>query len=240
MKICIIALGRLGSRLFNPLNSPNNKIIGTYNQTPKGIDGEIKYNFQTESLPNELKDSDVLIFNLTPSSIRSLESFKNFVSSINTNKFIFISSTSVYGMQGKVDEDIIPIPETDSGKLLKQCEDFLQDSKINTTIIRPSGLYSDDMHPGQYLAGRELSINGKASVNLIHYNDVVDIVIKAIDASHKLINATNSHHPNKQIYYTDYCLRKGLEAPIFSETCQSDDKIITSKFKEFQINKALP
>ena len=121
MKVSIIALGRLGRKFYEWADSKH-EVIGTYNTTIKENYKSVQYDFLNSNLPNDIQNSDILLFNLTPSAIQSVTFFKSFLDEIKTKKLIFVTSTSVYGMQGEVDEDTTPIPETDSGKLLYECE----------------------------------------------------------------------------------------------------------------------
>ena len=116
-------------------------MLGTFHSKAKGLEGEIEYDFIKDTIPREIQDSDILIFNLTPSAIKSIENFQSFIQNIRTKRLIFISSTSVYGMQGEVDEDTPTFPESDSGKLLQSCELTLLSNKSNSCVIRPAGIY---------------------------------------------------------------------------------------------------
>ena len=239
MNISIVSLGRLGLRLYDHLKN-DNKVFGTYNSCSKNVLHEVQYDFNKDKIPDTIQNPDILIFNLTPSIIANLESFASFVESISTKHFIFISSTSVYGMQGVVNEDTKPMPDTDSGKLLYDCERLLESFNGKYTIIRPSGLYSNSSHPGQFLAGREINIEANTSVNLIHYDDLTNLIIKSFNSEYNIINATNINHPTKYEYYTDYCIRNHLVPPVFKNFNSTKDKCVTTKYLEFNINSSLP
>lgn len=232
-KIAIIALGRLGQTLYTKLSKSTYQVLGTFHSSPKGLKGEIKYDFSEESIPPEIQDSDVLIFNLTPSVIKSFEKFQSFIQNIRTKRLIFVSSTSVYGLQGEVDEDSPTFPESDSGKLLQSCELTLLSNKSNSCVIRPAGIYGPESHPGRYMAGREVSVNGNESINLIDIDSLAEIIINNFETKYSVVNAVNIHHPRKEDYYLDYCKRKGLDAPIFQNKELVKDKIVKTKYQEF-------
>lgn len=239
-KISIISLGRLGREFYHLMHSENVTITGSYCHTPKNIPNEVKFCFSEDAIPTELQDSDVLLFNLTPSAIYSLQKFKTFSEQIRTQKMIFISSTSVYGMQGEVDEKTIPLPETDSGKLLLACEKLVLENMSNSTIIRPSGLYNEASHPAKYMAARELNINPNSSTNLISIEDLAGLVQKAMEQDHPIINASSIHNPSKGDYYSDYCKRNGLELPRLVGDDDGRDKIIKTLYPEFEVHTPLP
>lgn len=240
MKVAIVSLGRLGQRFYQYSHQNGLNPIGTFYNSPKdGLKG-IQYDFASEKIPDQIQDSDVLLFNLTPSAISEANLFQKFVNDIETKKFVFISSTSVYGNQGEVDEDTLPKPETYNGDLLLKCEDILLKSSLNSTIIRPAGLYCDQSHPAHYLAGKEKYICPKQPVNLVHLDDLVHIIGKSVNSGEKIINAVNSNHPAKGDYYHQYCMRNELAAPKFLGKEENGHKIVTTKFEEYKVTTKLP
>lgn len=238
-KIAIIALGRLGQILYTKLTGSSNQVVGTFHSKPKGFKGEIKYDFLKDSIPLEIQDSDVLIFNLTPSVIKSVEKFQAFIQNIRTKRFIFISSTSVYGLQGEVDEDSPTFPESDSGKLLQSCELAILSNKSNSCVVRPAGIYGPHSHPARYMAGREVSVNGNESINLIDIDSLADIIINNFETKYSIVNAVNSHHPRKEDYYIDFCKRNSLQSPTFKNMDIGKDKIVKTKYQEFETTISL-
>ncbi|MFX0555752.1 SDR family NAD(P)-dependent oxidoreductase [Maribacter sp. CXY002] len=150
-------------------------------------------------------------------------------------KVIFASSTSVYGdLEGKVYEDSIPTPNTESGKQLLQSEKiFLEDPHVITTVIRFGGLIGPDRHPITMLSGKENLTNGNAPLNLIHLNDCIGIIAKVMtmDKPDKIINAVYPYHPSKEEYYTQEALKRGIEPPHYqADTGKHNQKIIVCKF----------
>lgn len=238
-KIAIISLGRLGKVLYKELIELGHQVVGTYHSKPKNIPGEIPYDYTLDTLPVEILNSDIIIFNLTPSTIGTKEKFSRFLDQIPDKKLIFVSSTSVYGMQGDIDEDSPLVPDTSSGKFLKDCEQIILDHNNLSQIIRPAGLYSESMHPGDYLSGRDLPYDGMAVVNLISISEVSQLILKLMRTDIRVLNAVNTHHPNKKEYYTDYCKRKGLALPIFGSESKGDKKVL-SKYHDFIISSELP
>ena len=238
MKYSIIALGRLGQRYAEHVKDC--LVVGSYNSQPKEFPNEVQFDFTKDTIPDSLQSSDVLLFNLTPSVISSLALFENFLKNIRTKHLIFISSTSVYGDQGEVNEDTPPKPTKDSGKLLLACEQALIKSNHRYTIIRPSGIVSEESHPGRFMSGRNVPVNGEASTNLIHILDLVGIIDSAVEGDYRVINATNIHTPKKKEYYCDFCQREGLKPPSFEISDPGLDKIIKTKFSELEVRSPLP
>lgn len=240
MKISIVALGKVGTELFNKLYTNNTEVFGSYFNNPKKISNEFYFDFFSCEYPDQLKNCDIIVFNLTPSLIKEFLNFKNFVENVTFKKIIFISSTSIYGNQGLVDESTMAIPDCSSGRLLNECEEYLQNSNFDFTIIRPAGIYSTKNHPGYYLSGKSFKIGKDEKINLISRDELVDIIIKSFDSSHKIINAVNSNHPNKEDYYKNFCMKNNIEVPQFLISNEIKNKIVSTQFEEFTIKSELP
>lgn len=132
---------------------------------------------------------------------------------------IFISSTGVYPESNtEVDENTLPLPDSDSGKALFTAEELLkQEPAFKTTIIRFGGLVGPGRHPGRFFAGKTNIANGQAPVNLIHLQDCIAITQSVIQQNvfGYTFNACSSHHPTRQEFYTQAALHAGLPSPQF-------------------------
>ncbi|APQ17619.1 SDR family oxidoreductase [Maribacter hydrothermalis] len=179
-----------------------------------------------------LEGVTILIVNIPPklrgngpkeSYISKIKLLHTAINKSQVINIIFVSSTAVYGeAEGIVTEKTIPIPTTESGKQLLQCEDlFKNDAKLETTIIRFGGLIGPNRHPITMLAGKENMKGGHAPVNLIHLDDCIGIILAIINHEYwnEVLNAVYPEHPTKKEYYTKLALDKGLTPP----TYQSDD-----------------
>lgn len=102
-------------------------------------------------------------------------------------KYVYTSSTSVYGQSDGqiVDEQSATEPESATSRILVETEQLLLDAARNfpAVILRVAGIYG----PGrghlfqQFLKG-EAAIpgNGKRFINMIHLQDVVGVIIAAL------------------------------------------------------------
>lgn len=240
MKITIIALGWLGIKLYKYWEGQSLKVSGSYFRKPKGL-VDFYFDIGKKEIPREIEGSDVIFFNLTPSGIGSIENFKNLLSKVADKKFIFISSTSVYGAQGTVSELTGPCPDSDSGKFLLECEQLINIFCKNHLIIRPAGLYGEDRHPGKSLSGKENILNPDHPVNLVGSDDLIWLIAKAVKQDKiKLLNAVNSHHPSKKEYYEAYCQKNGLIIPKFKRESEPHFKLVKTIYEDFQISSMLP
>lgn len=238
--ICIISLGRLGQELYSILENKGFHCSGSYHSTPKGFSREFQYDFPKDKIPKQINDADIIIFNLTPSSIESAEAFKNFITPLKDKIFILISSTSVYGDQGLVNEYTIPIAETNNGKLLIKCEQLVKKLFTKFSIIRPAGIYSKDSHPGKFLSARENIKGALHPVNLISLRELTQNIVKIIiDEDNIILNCVNTHHPPKQFYYTEYCRNNSIALPNYDLTDTSKGKTVSTVHKKYEVNSAL-
>lgn len=179
-----------------------------------------------------------------------------------TRSVLYVSSTSVYGQnQGRVDENTQPAPDSESGKLLLQVEEWLRawverqqlqspSRSCAATVLRSGGQFGPGRHPGRFLGGRRDVPGPHQPVNLIHQDDLVDIIWsewrqmqvpshREADAQasrtsplrnrFRLINAVCPDHPTRLEYYTQAAVQLGLEAPQFRSTQEADEPLNPGK-----------
>jgi nucleoside-diphosphate-sugar epimerase len=99
-------------------------------------------------------------------------------------RFIYVSSTSVYGQDGGelVDESSPTMPTEENGCICRDAEAAIRQLKADAIILRLAGIYG----PGRLLArveqlhrGDRLTGNSEAWLNLIHVGDAVRAVLAA-------------------------------------------------------------
>jgi len=240
-KIGIIGCGWLGLPLAESLIIDDYKVNGTSTSEEKltVLKGKGIIPFLISLSENEINgdigsflDSvSVLIINIPPklkgkgpkeSYIEKIKILHGAIKTSTVKNIIFASSTAVYGnAKGIVTEKTTPIPTTESGIQLLQCEKLLlEDKELNTTIIRFAGLIGPDRHPVTILSGRKNLSGGNAPVNLIHLNDCIGIIKKIIEHSHfnDVLNAVYPEHPTKKEYYTNEAIKRGITPPTYTST----------------------
>lgn len=240
-KVSIISLGWLGQELYKNLEKQGYKVFGTYHNSPKGFSNELQYDFNNDDIPPEVLNSDFIVFNLPPSKITNIERLDFFIKRLSNQKLIFISSTSVYGSQGNVDESTPPKPETKNGIFLFESEELIKKCMKSYFIIRSAGQIGGDRHPGRFLSGRKNLDGGKSLVNLVSRIDLIEIINKVILKNENIIvNAVNSSHPTKKDYYTKYCEDNKLPIPHYHDADQgSENKVISTRYNEFFVSTKL-
>jgi hypothetical protein len=194
----------------------------------------------TGDITGFLNSSNILIIDIPP-RLRGAES-ESFTDKIKTlisyieqsgiKQVLFISSISVYGNNdGIITEDIIAIPDSDSGKQLLEAEALLQNNpNFKTTSLRFAGLIGSDRHPVYHLAGKESLPNPNAAINLIQQKDCIGIIEKIIgkNAWGEIFNAAAPFHPTRKEYYTKKAVELKLPQPQFSNEEGDMGKIISS------------
>jgi nucleoside-diphosphate-sugar epimerase len=194
-----------------------------------------------------LEGSMILVINVPPGMrgdsaelfSRKMGNFIPFVNESEIEKVLFVSSTSVFGdVQGVVDENIYPIPDTFSGKDLLKTEALLKSSQnFKTTILRFGGLIGEDRHPVNYLSGKSNLKGGNAPVNLIHRNDCIRLIERIIEANfwNKTVHGVFPAHPTKKTYYTQQAQARQLPLPDFEGSGQTTYKKVSSCVTENEL-----
>ncbi len=148
-------------------------------------------------------------------------------------RFVYVSSTGVYGdaAGGEVNEDTIPHPSTESGQICLQAERTLLQSmrehhpQTSTVILRMAGIYGPNR-----LLRRVQDLRNQTPVtaaagdwlNLIHVDDAATMVRTMASASVRsnehvpLLNVVNAGTLTRQQYYTELARLAGAPDPVFA------------------------
>jgi dTDP-4-dehydrorhamnose reductase len=105
--------------------------------------------------------------------------------SLNKNKLIYLSATSVYG-DGEVNEKTKPDPKSKRGIIRLSAEQEWIKQNKRTSLFRISGIYGPKRHPMiKYLNGDNTIIVKENYIsNRIHVEDLSGIVIKFLIEKH--------------------------------------------------------
>lgn len=150
-------------------------------------------------------------------------------------RFIYVSSTSVYGVSdGEVDESVLPAPTTEGGKVCWQAERLLQSEFANTQsstraiVLRLAGIYGPDRLLRRVEQLREqapVAGSGSAWLNLIHVEDAVRLITEIIATPNSVqiptpINVVNSETLTRAEYYGRLADLAQTPPPVFDEDLQ--------------------
>jgi nucleoside-diphosphate-sugar epimerase len=136
-------------------------------------------------------------------------------------KFIYVSSSSVYGQsQGEwVDEESPTEPEEESGRIVLAAEKVLRDRMPDAIILRFAGIYG----PGRLLrqkaieAGEPIVANENRWLNLIHVDDGARAVLAAehYGPSGRVYNVSDCRPVPRRLFYTALAKKLGAPSPRF-------------------------
>jgi len=172
-------------------------------------------------------NSDVLIIAIPPRG-EYLETLKQVLHyTAKKTQIILLSSSSVYPQtQGTVKEaDTQNIKEP---SLMLEAELLVKKIREDVLILRLAGLMGYNRISGKYTAGKRVKYN--APVNLIHRDDVTEIIHQLIEKQIKneIFNLVAPEHPSKKELYQHNAKKFGFEATTF-ENDENKGKIVSSQ-----------
>jgi nucleoside-diphosphate-sugar epimerase len=136
-------------------------------------------------------------------------------------KFIYISSSSVYGQSGGewVDEDAATEPEEESGRIVLAAEQTLRAKLPEAVILRFAGIYG----PGRLLrqkavqAGEPIAADGNRWLNLIHVEDGARAVLAAEERAvpGRTYNICDDQPVPRHAFYAALAKKLGAPEPRF-------------------------
>jgi len=246
-KVCVIGLGWLGEQIGDYLNKQGYFVSGTTTRQEKLEHLNVKYNtafkldITKEKSGNNalLGEYDYYILTIPPALnvldySKRMSDLISYISTLNSSaKFIYTSSTSVYGANtGEVDEDSTLNPQKSSVNEIVELESFLQKYySADAIILRLGGLCGFNRHPSISLSGKENIKKPRAGVNLVHAEDVCRFIHFIINNGFKsgVFNFCSSEHPEKRLYYQWAASRLNVPKPLFDENDNLKDKTVICK-----------
>jgi nucleoside-diphosphate-sugar epimerase len=143
-------------------------------------------------------------------------------------KFIHISSTSVYGQRagGWVDETSPTEPVDESGQVVLAAQEALRQFRPDAIVLRFAGIYG----PGRLLreqalrAGTPIAVDPNVWLNLIHVADGVAAVLAADEraAPGSTFNVCDNRPVTRREFYATLAALLGAPAPTFAATTAPD------------------
>ena len=143
----------------------------------------------------------------------------------SVEKFIYISSTGVYGQVtgSEVDEDSPCQPTREGGRACLAAEELLRASKLadKSVILRLAGIYGPGRIPRSQdlLAGKPIDAPAAGWLNLIHVEDAARIVLLAEERAQppKLYVVSDGQPAQRGDYYRELARLLGAPTPQFTE-----------------------
>jgi nucleoside-diphosphate-sugar epimerase len=241
MVVSILGCGWYGKALAVSLIQKGITVNGSATSAEKleqlAIDGIIPYSVQFDADSQNFDPAffkcDVLVISIPPkfrkgettAYLPKIRRIINTILQYQIKKVIYISSTAVYGDHNlQVNELTDPQPDTESGAILLQAEQFFEnETAFKTAVIRFGGLVGPGRHPGRFFAGKKDIPNGMAPINLIHQQDCTGISNAIIeqDAFGHTFNACSPDHPQKADFYREAAITAHLPVPEFINELQN-------------------
>ena len=232
MRVLLFGLGYVGSRLAAELAGRGHEVFGVQRTaaTVPRVTTIVADVADPKSLQRLPRDWDWVVNTVSsskggPEQYRAvyLDGNRHLVDWLRVQKYIYTSSTSVYGqVDGSlVDEENVAQGSSPTSKILVEAEHLLlhaaQDRGFPAVVLRVSGIYG----PGrghlfqQYLKG-EATIPGRGErmINMVHVEDVVGAILTALERGQpgQVYNVTD----NEPVSYLDYFtwLSNAMKRPI--------------------------
>jgi nucleoside-diphosphate-sugar epimerase len=141
----------------------------------------------------------------------------------DTGRFIYISTTGVYGDAGGawVDEETPPDPQRDGGRASLAAEQALAESSFagRGIVLRLAGIYGPGRIPylDKLRAGEPIPAVSEGRINLIHVEDAAGVVVAAAALSRKrsIYCVSDGHPVERGEYYREVARRIGAAPPTF-------------------------
>lgn len=137
-------------------------------------------------------------------------------------RFVYISSTSVYGQTGGewVDEDSTTEPQEESGRIVLEAERTLRRTLPQATVVRFAGIYG----PGRLLrqkaieAGEAIVGDGDKWLNLIHVEDGARAAVLATahERDGLLLNVADGRPVRRRDFFGELARLLGAPPPRFT------------------------
>src|SRR5262249_53289182 len=145
-------------------------------------------------------------------------------------RFVYVSSTSVYGQTdgGWVDESSPTEPGDESGRIVLECERLLRERLPAAIILRFAGIYG----PGRIIKraalekGEPLATDPDRRINLIHVEDGARTVVAGAERGQlgTTYNVADGRPVTRREYYTALAEFLGAPPPRFEPTPASGSR----------------
>ena len=266
MSVSIIGCGWLGQVLAQRLLASGSKVLASY-QSPKSYEklhelnipncqlilpiiGDVASYRSLDDLTafdRELFEQDVMIIAIPPQLKKGRVDYPLKIQQLvhlaelgKTKHIILLNSTAIYnGLSGNVDETTPLDLNAEKVSSLLAAEQALKAFTKRTHILRLAGLVGPNRHPGKFLQAARIFTNASAAVNLVHQEDVVNILIQLIEhtdtgCEQSIYNVVSNTDSDRQHYYQTAAQALHLPQPQFALEAEvaSGKKIIGTKLRE--------
>ena len=246
MRVLILGLGYVGVALGQELVRCGYEVFGLRRSSVawpgiKTLIGDIT---KPETLKDLPRNWDWIVNTVSsgkggPEDYRAvyLEGTRNIMAHLLTSKYVYTSSTSVYGQTDGtlVDERSPTEPGSSTSKILVETEQLLRTQEsLPAVTLRVSGIYG----PGrghlyqQYLRGEAvIPGQGERLINMIHLDDVVGAIIASLEygKAGEVYNVTDDEPVSYLEFFRWLSKRLKQSMPPFADEVPTRKRGITNK-----------
>lgn len=238
-------MGWLGLQLGNRLKKEGFEVYGTVSSLEKKVHLEKEFPklevFQLNQIEkNNFKNAafliaDFVFLTIPPSAsdqyVAQMQHLVAKVIEANSKvKILYTSSSSVYGEDEREVNEVASInPQSSNAQKIVAVENFIRENlDENQVILRLAGLVGPNRHPVNYLIDRKNVKGQNKQVNLVHSEDIVNIVMKICKGEYPLgiYNICSPEHPTKSDYYTEFAKRINKNPPEFNKFDNDKGKVL--------------
>lgn len=147
-------------------------------------------------------------------------------------KVVYVSSTSVYpDLNIEFEESDVPGKYLAGNTDLLSAEQLVKSRAEKWLVLRCAGLAGYDRMLARHFAGKTGLSGGNSPVNLIHRDDVVNIIHILLESgiTKETFNLSAPVHPLKKDFYTNLAARFSLPIPEFADSTSTPGKLISSR-----------
>ncbi len=254
-RVAIIGLGWIGQPLAKQLANRKIKVIGTTRAKDKQQELRAqKVNAVLLSLAGDntdfselsIDEFDTVVIAITPGFKQGATDYANNVEALvsyatikKVKQLVLLSSTGVYtGLHGLVTEQSELALNVGKVALLHQAEQAVLNFTGASQVLRLAGLVGPDRFPGTFLAGKKDVADPEASVNLIHQQDVLNLIQSFIEQP-ELVGIYNCVSPTcctRENFYSRAARALGLTPPSFAK---QEDILLTRKVSADKLKETL-
>lgn len=233
MSVLIAGCGDVGSRLARTLAARGEDVIALRRSARPVAEGvrtlaaDLADPVTLRSLPDDI---DRVVYLPTPDA-RTPEAYRRVfidgachlldrLDSPGLRRFVFVSSSAVYGDHGGgwVDEGTPPAPAGFNGEVLLEAEQALAARAVPSCVLRLAGLYGPGrLHPVERLRGGQARVPRAEPfwANRIHVDDAAAALahLLALDRPEPLYLGVDDAPLPLHVFYDDLARRLGLPPP---------------------------
>jgi nucleoside-diphosphate-sugar epimerase len=221
MRVLVVGCGYVGKPLSEALAAAGHEVLGvsraaTDLASARRITCDITRPKDIARLPTEF-DCVVNTVSSTKGGVDEyravyLEGTKHLLEHLKFSKYVFTSSTSVYAQNDGtvVTETSAAEPSSTTSQVLRETEELVLSIPLSV-VLRVAGIYGPERgHLFQQFLRGEARIHGEGRrfLNMIHRDDVVPAVIKALESGRGIYNVVDDEPVTERDFFQ--WLAKGL------------------------------